>query len=203
MPFHATMQVNQAGDIGGEGMSRFSWRNVGATPPNQGQIDGAATFLLQLMHDVAVHVPSTTTHTIQNVVQVFDDDSGKLVQEGEITIGFLAVPGTGGTPSYAGGSGVRVRWTTGTIVDGRVVRGAWFLVPLIPNSFTQTGGMDGSVQQSIGAAANTYVSSMRNAPHPCIVYHRPKKGATTGGRAADVLSAVIPGTPTSLRSRRV
>ena len=139
--------------------------------------------------------PSGLSWTIPNAGDNIDDATGTLIGDWSTT-GGGTVSATGGFTAYAAGTGARVRWNTGNIVDGRRLRGSTFLVPLTGGGYDSSGTIENTTLSTLQTAATTLAST-----GALKVWSRPTPGGSDG-TSGTVLSAVVPDRVTSLRSRR-
>jgi hypothetical protein len=143
----------------------------------------------------ATLMPSNTVITVPNSCDTIDEASGALTGSAALTNGG-SVLGTGNS-AYAAGDGAFVKWTTALIVGKRRLQGRTFVVPLGMGYQSSNGEVSSSTRTVLDNAINTYVGAGKAR-----VYHRPKKGFTTGGISAFVLAGATSKVPTALRSRR-
>ena len=193
--------IDQAGDIGGEGVSRFHWVGPEGLDIAPADVTAVHTALHAFYAVVAQNAAHSITYAIQPEARILDEQTGELVaavnQEGTLA----DIPSLGVATGYPAGAGARINWHTGVVVGGRRIRGATFLVPLQAAAFTQQGSLSGNVQQGLIAAAATLNGALQSAGCNLIVYRRPPKGATTGGVAALTQAWTIGSRPAMLRSR--
>ena len=195
-------QVDQNGDAGGEGMSRFHWVTGTGDPATDIQLDAIASALHDFYAACSTEFPGNMTYAIQSEVRVLDAPSGRLTAVLPVTNTPPDVHGAGALQGYGGGLGARINWKTSVIVNHRVLRGATFLVPLTNGAYTGSGGLGGPSQTTIKQAADGLLAAGSVFGCALVVYHRPKKGTFTGGTLGPVVANTVPGVPASLRSRR-
>jgi hypothetical protein len=197
----AQHSVQLSGDIGGLGVSKFHWQRIDATTPLVADCNAAGAALHGLYNSLTGLFPSAITWTFPADVPLFDVSSA-LVQ-GILTMSSVpaAVSGAGGL-DYAAGTGARINWKTTSIHGRRFLRGATFMVPLVASAYNGTGAVAAASITTIQGAAATFLAAMATANLELIAWHRPLKGATTGGAAGLVAAAAVPSTPAGLRSRR-
>jgi hypothetical protein len=200
----STFQVNSTADIGSIGMSRFHLQN-GTDPtspiPN-GVANGVAAAIAALYTAIKAFFPTTMSYQVQSTQSIMDVASG-LVQG---SFSYPTVPGAvvgTGVGTYAGGNGARGYWHTATVINRRVCRGATYFTPFVQAAWSTTGGLTGANSLAITNAMSAYITAAVAAGAIPVVYHRPLKGATTGGIAAPITGASCGVQPGSLRSRRV
>lgn len=102
-----------------------------------------------------------------------------------------------GTNFYAAGVGVRVRWLTNGITNGRRSVGSTFLLPMIATNYDT----DGTVSSSVVTAVNGAATDLRTAlGGSFVIWHRPTNGA--GGAVSSVVGHQVPDKVSWLVSRR-
>lgn len=182
----AKIPVSWTGGPGGPGVSVFYADAAGTIPTG-----ALATFF----GAVKAMIPSSYTWTIPASGDIHDSTTGALV--GSWTQGTpTTVAATGSPTSFAGGTGVVVRWTTDGIVNGRRVRGRTFLVPVVSAIYDSGSILGTQLAVFQSAAAALVASSGANLR----IWHRPSGGS--GGSAHPITGALAPDVAAVLRSRR-
>lgn len=99
---------------------------------------------------------------------------------GELTDSFPVTPPAGVTGAQSGvwpaGAGARLVWDTGTIREGRRVRGSTFMVPLTGSAFTNTGRVANGPITLGGTSATTLIDALVLNTTPLAVWSRPRPG---------------------------
>lgn len=175
------------GGLVGPGISTFYFLDLSAGP---------LTLLTSFFNAVKVVVPDDVTMTVPNSGDVIEAETGDLLS-GWTSTGGSAIAG-GNSGAFPQGVGMRVKWLTSTVINGRRVTGSTFIVPIVGGSF-DTGGLP----------LTTTVTALQDAADDLVdlsddtmrVWHRPK-GASPGAVAA-VNAALVPRKVSTLRSRRV
>lgn len=144
---------------------------------------------------VKANLPNNVTVTIPNSGDLIEDDSGTLIGVWSGT-GGGTVTGTA-SPAQAAGVGACITWRTGGIVNGRKVRGRTFLVPYAASQYDQ----DGTLIPNAVTFTNAFATAMM-ASGPLGVWHRPAKGASTGGETWGVVLPIVHDKVAYLSSRR-
>jgi hypothetical protein len=98
--------------------------------------------------------------------------------------------------------GARVNWKTSTLHGRRLIKGATFLVPLAGVGFGTDGSISPGLKSALDNGAASYLTAMTGATLYPVVWHRPAKGATSGGLDGIVFAGITSLTPAGLRSRR-
>jgi len=106
------------------------------------------------------------------------------------------ITGTG-SGSFVYGTGVRVVWNTGGLVNNRQVKGSTFIVPFDASNLTGVGSINETARTSIAGAASTLLADADNA---LCVWSRPTDDRA--GSEHTVLSGSVPDAVSWLRSRR-
>lgn len=118
------------------------------------------------------------------------DVNGDWVDASPVT----AVNGSAGV-TWVNGVGVRIKWTTGAVYDGRHVVGSTFMVPLFASAYEGAGNIIGSTITLLSGAANTFVAAAGLR-----VYSRPRPGVN--GLSFAVNGYNVPDKVSWLRGRR-
>jgi hypothetical protein len=171
--------------VGGSGVSVF-YSEFGSDP---------TVALALFINTIRIYFPPVVTWTIPSSGDVVDVTTGQIT--GAWTGGTAASnTGTGAAP-YVAGTGAFVRWATGSIVNGRRVKGRTFLCPLITTAFDAAGTLADTTVTAMNAAVATLVSTS-----DLVIWHRPSTIPGTDGAECPVLSGQVGDVVTSLRSRR-
>lgn len=145
---------------------------------------------------IAAGFPNALQWTVPGSGDSITDTTGQLTG-GWTMSGGGTVSGSGGaSPTYAAGTGARVKWLTNAISSGRRVRGATFLCPLTTQYYESNGTILNSYLTTVGTAAGTLV-----ADGTLGVYHRHHPGQIDGAFFL-MTGAQVPDQVSSLRSRR-
>lgn len=107
-----------------------------------------------------------------------------------------SITGTGSGASAAG-TGMYVRWLTGTIIGGRKFIGRTFLCPVAVGGYASDGTLDSANQAAVQSAVNTLVTN-----GDLVLWHRPSSPGAGDGNVANISAGVVPDKVTSLKSRR-
>jgi len=139
---------------------------------------------------------NTLSWQVPNTGDLIDDATGTLTGTWVGASG-ASVAATGAPGSFAAGVGAFVNWSTGTIVNGRRLKGRTFLTNLSTGSYDAAGTIAAASLTTLGNAATTLVTAGK-----MVTWHRPAPGGA-GGTSALWNGQSIPDQVTSLRSRRV
>jgi hypothetical protein len=145
-------------------------------------------------------LPTGISILVSPVVQEIDPATGQLTGEHTASTVPTAVAGAGGT-NFASPVGACVIWRTSTSINGRLLKGKTFLVPLGASSYDTDGTLLASRLAELRTAATTLADFGSVLTRQLVVWHRPVAGA--GGSIADVASATVNDRSAVLRTRRV
>lgn len=172
----------------------FAQGNLIGTP----QLDGALTafhdFFADAVGGTGGPLPRDVTITVDSEVAVFDETTGLLVDLGQGLTTDPVVNNNG--LQMASPAGACITWRTATVVNGRLLRGRLFLVPLSTTAYEFNGTLTTSVMNDVLVAAQTLVVAIDTL----CVWHRPVSRA--GGATGQVTSATMTDQAAVLRSRR-
>lgn len=137
----------------------------------------------------------TTSVAVPSSGDTFDASTGTLT--GAWT-GGTAATYTGTTHSaYVAGTGLFIKWRTGSVVGGHRVGGRTFICPVLSNTFDVDGTITSGALSTIQTAANTLAATGK-----IYVWHRPTSPGATDGSMHLIIAATVPDKVTSLASRR-
>lgn len=180
---------------------RVNWTGAAVVGPSVSTFytDEAATGFLAALHNfynsIKASFPDQLTWTFESSGDLLDVATGAITGSWNDS---SQTPITGNIATgWAEGVGMRVKWRSSGIVNGRRSVGSTFLVPLGKANFDNSGALADAVVDLVQTAADTLVT---NVGADMRVWHRPVNGA--GGSAAPVISAVVPDAVSWLRSRR-
>jgi hypothetical protein len=203
MPDYGTISVDQAGDIGGNGISRFHFLGADGSTVDNADANGVADAIHAFYSSINQDMPPSMTYSVQPEVPIIDGATGVLKRIVPLDNAPSPIKGLSSTANYAAGTGIRVNLQTGTVLNGRRLRGAFYLVPLSDAVWTGNGSLNGAIQSALVAAVGNLIGTVSGVAGGLCVVHRPAKGTKVGGEVAPVQTWTIGSTPASLRSRRV
>lgn len=179
---------------------RVTWNGIGGLPGlSTFYVDNATltsvTALVGFFNSIKPFCPNALTWTIPGTGDVINDAAGILVG-GWTATGGATVTGSGGTGAYVAGTGIRVRWSTNAIQNGRRVRGSTFVCPIMAAQYDTNGTPADAMRGTLQTAAATLFGSL-----PLRIWHRSTAGANAGFSSL-VTAADIPDNVSWLRSRR-
>jgi hypothetical protein len=136
---------------------------------------------------------------VQGAVDVIDETDGSL--QGSLAGGSPAVvTGTNGANYESIATMALLQISSGTIINGRRVKGRLFLGPVATPNVTSAGELLGATGTTVASAfAGTLTGSGGSTP---VVWHRPTPLAPTGGAGCPATVFTMPSTLSVLRSRR-
>lgn len=179
------VELGGAGVVG-PGVMTFYNANSGSGLPT-----AVKSFLTSLQSTF----PDDVTLTVPNTGDLIDEATGALA--GAWTDGTAGVITGSGTGAFQVGAGIRVKWLTGGIVNGRRVRGSTFIVPAVSLAFDTSGRLGSTTVSVVTTAANALIAAQGSYFR---IWSRPVPGRA--GTSHEVTSCSVPLTGTSLRSRR-
>ncbi len=201
MPEVAEIAWHVSGDIGQVGVTRFRFTRQDAASVTGADCNAAAAATKLVIAAGTAYYPSSITWTCDPEVRIYESDSGAVVPP----LGITTIPAPivgGGSSSHGAGLGLRINWKTSTLSGRRLIKGASYLVPMGQAVYGGDGSIAASVTTAIGTGCASYLTAMTTAALYPVVWHRPKKGTTTGGLTGIVFAGVASNTPAGLRSRR-
>lgn len=191
MPGIERITVAWTGNITGDGISVF-YVAAGTTT--------APAAIKAFFTTLAGWMPTGMAWDIPSTGEVIDDATGTLTGVWAHA-GGGTVSSSGGTQARAQGVGMRVKWYTGGIVNGRMVTGATFIVPLMTSAYETDGTITSAVTGNASTAANTLISATDT-----VIWSRPFAGSTgnpaRAGSSHTVIAATVPDKVSWLRTRR-
>jgi hypothetical protein len=197
----AIVSAQLNGDIGGIGVSKFHVASQNAAALTPADVTAVGAAVRSLLFTAATWIPADIVWSFPTQVPVIESTSAIIQAELLMTTAPLNVTGTA-AGTYAGGNGARVNWKTTTLGKRRFMRAATYLVPLAGAAFTASGGISATFLTNMSGACATFLTALNSAGLELVSYHRPAKGASSGGTYGAVTVAQIPSQPATLRSRR-
>lgn len=190
------------GWAGGPGYSNFYFGG-GA---DGAQLSTAADRVYDFFQELILLIPSGITITIQPTAQEIASADGTIVAERPITTVPATIVGLGST-SYSSPSGACVTWRTTTTVNGRVLKGKTFIVPIGSNCYDVDGTLVANRLSELRIAATNLASPGSFATEEQLqVWSRPFVGTpgnpARAGSNAPTVSATVSDRAAILRSRR-
>lgn len=151
--------------------------------------------LVLFFEAIKLQLPPGATIRVPNDGDTLEATTGTLTGVWSSTGGGTSTSTETGV--YAKGVGARITWNTDLVENGRRVRGATYIVPLLAGAYQADGTIATSSLNAIQAAADALVTGMAG---DLAVWHRP--GPKGAGVPAVVVSATVKDQVSWLRSRR-
>lgn len=196
----ARVVTRWSGFSGAPGYTNLFFRDFegGSGEPNQATIEGAQGRVQTFWNAVNDFLPNDVTLTIESTVDVLEHSTGELVNSFSAPTAPVITGLDAG--AYAAASGAVISWRTGTIRNGRRIRGRTFLVPMGSGAFGINGGIQPSIVTSLQNAANALLA---NTGTPDLyIWARPTAPGALDGSLGLVTGASVPSVGAVLRSRR-
>jgi len=158
----------------------------------------AAERVVTFWNAIEQYFPNDVTLRVDNIVDVLEDSTGTLIESYSTPVN-APIAGTN-AGSYSAASGGVIGWTTGSIRNGRRIRGRTFLVPLASLVMSTSGRIEPGVVNTIQTAASALAD---NTQTPDLgVWARPTASGASDGQWAVCSGARVTDLPAVLRSRR-
>lgn len=160
-----------------------------------GSIDPASA-LRTMFNAIGVYLPISVRLSFPTSGDTIDDTTGKV----NGTFSASSVSDVVGQDAgvFAAPVGALLRWRTGTVINGRKVRGETFIVPLVASAFQTDGSLGSTPLAALQAAVTTYVGTAAGLAQ--VIYRRP--GSVGGAGHVAVTGGTVPDKAVVLRSRR-
>lgn len=178
----------------------------------QGSLPGSPTATIAaairaFFNSVATYLPNDASVSFDTEMTEYDEVTGTLTGAEAVTPP-ADVTGTVST-AWAGGTGVRIVWTTDVIRFGRRVRGATFLVPAASSVFSTAGQVLPAVVTAINGYGTTLIGALAGAGGSnLVVWSRPQEAKeepptpARPGAFSTVSTAAVSSIAAQLRSRK-
>jgi hypothetical protein len=194
------IRTEWAGTTGGPGLTQMCVNGFIPVAPAAAQtmVNAVRTF----WNSLAALLPNELTLTVSPIVDSYDPVTGDLDSTIVVATPPLPVVGTSSS-NYAGGAGLKVKWETNTVKNGKRVRGSTFIVPAASAAYSTTGDITGSAQTTVNNAAAALISAIDAPAQDLTVWSRPRLLPTPrDGDLTDIVSGVCSSKTAILRSRR-
>lgn len=194
----ARVTINWTGFIGAPGYTNLYWRNSTPGTISQAVVNDAITKTDTWLATWKARFPLVVSTGIDPTVEVIEDSDGTL--QGFMTGTPAAASFGTGTGQFSAATGAVVNWYTGTVRNGRRIRGRSFLVPLIIGAYDT----DGTIANSTVASMRTQAATLHAATGDSrlVVWGRPTAPGATDGVSAEVITSTVPDKVAILSSRR-
>lgn len=177
------------GVTGLPGVNTWYW-NAGGT------IDDQVDAVHQFYADLAGYLPPGVSIQVAGTGNELVESTGALSAVWAASSTPSVVNGSGSN-AFAAGVGACVTWHTSTVVNGRLVHGRTFLVPLMSGVYASDGTLTSTFMGDIATRISDLITA---AAGDFKAWHRPVAGS--GGSLATVLSGSCPDQATRLVTRR-
>lgn len=159
--------------------------------------DTTAGRVKAFFESVKLMLPSTVNVAFPSEMEELATDTGALQQ----TLPITAIANSVGTQvgKFSSPTGAVVNWKTSLVVNGRLVRGRTFIVPLSVNAYDTDGTLATTDRNNLATAASALCSHQDNLV--LAIWHRPSPGGSDGV-AGQVASASVKDKAAVLTSRR-
>lgn len=195
------VRTHWAGTSGGPGLTQHMISRQDDTAPTPSDALAACNAVRHLWTSLIAQLPNELTLTVDPQVDLIDETSGQLINTLVATPTPAGVTGTA-SAGYAAGCGIKITWETGQVANGRRKRAFTYVVPAAGGLYDTDGTLTSSALGSFNTAADNMLNDLNTASLKLNAYHRPAKGASTGGIAYAVSSRTVKDKTAILRSRR-
>jgi hypothetical protein len=196
------VRTEWSGTSGGPGLTQHAIMGAPAGTWNPGGEQGAVNAVRAFWAAIAAQLPNELQLSVSPIVDVYNEDTGILMASYAAATTPAVVPGTSAS-NYAAGAGLKVTWNTGSIRDGRRVRGSTYIVPAGSNVYDGNGRILPANQTTINTAASNMISALTLNGTPLGVWSRPRVVPTPRiGALFDVESGTCSSKTAILRGRR-
>lgn len=182
-----------SGFTGAPGYTSFHFAAFGGGDVMDAEVARVRAFFSQLNPIL----PSSVRVQVQQETEVIDETTGVLIDYGAASDPVTVVEGNGGN-SYSAPSGGLVSWNTGTVVNGRRLRGRTFVVPLATAAYQEDGTLTPVAVAALEDAAEALIGD--GSGPQLVVWSRPNNGGA--GATGVVTGYRVPDLAAVLRSRR-
>lgn len=148
-----------------------------------GQAQSFADRVRTFMAAFSGFIPDECAITFDTEVTWLDTATGQLEEVTAVTAPDIVTGSASGT--WAAGSGCRVVWSTSSIVNGRRVRGATFMVPMASIGYASSGRIAATLKTAAEDAAVALLSGAGGDGWDLQVYSRPAPGRPGSAHSVD------------------
>jgi len=143
------------------------------------------------------YVPGTNTFNIPNGGDIIHAETGAL--SGIWSSGGAYTISCTGSGPYPSGVGGRIKWGTAAIINGRRVRGATAVSPMVIAEYDSDGTLNGSMLTAIN---NACAALLATTGVELVIWHRPHPKGAGNGASALATSGTMQDAVSWLRTRR-
>ena len=184
----------------GTAFTVLHFASVAGAGMSQAIADEVATKCNAYITAIKAYIPNVVTLQLVTDIEEIADTDGGLVQVFSVTSTAAAAGTASATAGWAAPTGAVITWGTGTIRNGRRIRGRSFIVPLSNEVYDVDGTLKSTPLTGITNAANALRTPGTNAK--LAIFGRPTGPGATDGVKADVISHRVPDMAAILTSRR-
>lgn len=200
------VRTSWAGTTGGPGVTQlFVQKGTSFGVLNAVDAQAAVNAVRAFWNSLATYLPDEILLTISPIVDQYEIISGQL----ESTVAAAAPPPSvvgQSTTNYAMASGMKASLVTGTVRNGRRVRGGIYIVPASAAIYSATGNVGSAIRTAVNTAGTQLMSALGTAGLQLVVYSRPFEGTASvparGGAVALVTAFDTTEKGAILRGRR-
>lgn len=197
------VKTTWSGTTGGAGVTTLAISTPVGDPLTSTQAQAAVNAVRAFWDGIKAIMPNEVQLTVQPTVDDITVSDGKL--QGSLVVGTApaSVSGTD-TGSYSMAAGLRATLNTGSIHNGRRVRGAIFIVPAAAASgYNNTGTALDTAKTTINTQGSTLLSALTTAGLELLVWSRPTPKVSLNDGTIHVVNSITCNNKTAiLRGRR-
>lgn len=198
----ALVRTEWSGTSGGPGLTQLAVLGAAGGIWNPGGTQGAVDSVRAFWDSLKGLLPNELSLQVSPVIDDYDTNTGELVGSFVAATTPTQVLGTSAT-NYAAGAGFKVTWNTGSIRDGRRVRGSTFVVPAASGVYDTSGLITSAAKTTVNTAAAALILALDTADTSLAVWSRPRELPTVRtGLAYDVETGSCSSKTAILRGRR-
>lgn len=194
------VKLRWSGFQGGPGYSIFHFRDFNGGGDLSEQVEGAASRVDTFAADLTGVIARGVQLQVMTDVEEIEETNGQLMEIHNASAKTAKNATASAGTAYAAAVGAVVNWRTGSVRNGRRVRGKTFLVPLSGSSFEDNGTLNASHLGQITTAATKMIDG--TGTPDLGVYARPSSRGATDGAWSVATSFSVPDMGAVLRSRR-
>jgi hypothetical protein len=178
-----------AGTTGGPGLTQTAFTDVTGANLSVAEVQAAVNAVRAFWDAFKSFIPNEVQLTVLPTVDMYDSATNTL--NGSMTAATAPAVVLGGeTGAYNMAAGLKVNLNTNEIAYGHRVRGAIYVVPAGPSSYSVTGQVSTSAKSAIDAAGATMITAFNTAGTSLMVWSRARTVPTTRAGAVHTVSAV-------------
>lgn len=187
------------GWAGGPGVNVLAWTAFGHAAIIDEDVDTVAGMIGDMLDGIKTGVVGGCTLRVDKTVNVYEDDTGELVNVLVQSGDEIGVTASGADNDGSRAQQVLMQLRTSDIVNNRLLRGRMFVGPASNDALDGYGNIAGAVL----SAWPGYFSGLISSAGPRLgVWHRPHSALAADGHVGDVTSVTVWSKPGILRSRR-